>query len=97
MTPKKTALLLMLAAQTASALACWPASTDLRDKLTEIINQLLTLGSPIAFLMMVYMGIKWYMAEGPEDRENARRGIIYVVIGLIMLRGAQEFVHYLLC
>ena len=55
------------------------------------------IGYPIALFMMVYMGAKWAVAEGPEDRENARRGIIYIVIALVMLVSSASFTTYLLC
>lgn len=61
------------------------------------IQMLNTIGFPIGLFMMVYMGIKWMVAEGPEERENARRGIIYIVIGLILLQTARGLVEGLLC
>jgi hypothetical protein len=63
----------------------------------KIQDMLTRIGYPIAFVMMVYMGAKWIISEGPEDRENARRGVIYIVIALIMLRASAAFVRYLLC
>ena len=94
MNTRKTALLaLLLAAKDVQAGAC---ANYLPEMLT-IITQLQTIGAPIAFLMMIYLGMKWYMAEGPEDRENSRRGVIYVIIGVILLQAAMPLVHYLLC
>lgn len=55
------------------------------------------IGYPIAFFMMVYMGVKWVMADGPSDRENARRGIIYIIIGVILLRASRQIVYFILC
>ncbi len=89
---KKAALLLLLA-QNASAEACManiPA-------LNELILDIQTIGNPIGFFMLAYMGVKWIVAEGPQDVENARRGVIYVVIGLILLKVSHPLVVYLLC
>ena len=62
-----------------------------------VMSQLMTMGAPIGLVMMIYMGVKWVLAEGPEDRENSRRAVIYIIIGLIMLRTAHPLVEYLLC
>ena len=92
MNTRKTALLLLLAAKEAQAATC-----TFLPELQDIITQLQTIGGPIALIMMIYMGMKWFMAEGPEDRENARRGIIYIIIGVILLAATLPLVMYLLC
>lgn len=74
-----------------------PLGSDLMKPVKNIKEFLEKISYPIGFFMIVYMGIKWIISEGPEDRENARRGVIYVVIGLILLKSAVELVTYLLC
>jgi len=95
MKPKKghAAPIILLALTEMAAAQC---GTTL-EATTEIILALTTIGFPIGLFMMIYMGIKWIMAEGAEDRENARRGIIYVVSGLILLRAAAPTITYLVC
>ena len=88
-----TLLLLTLAAQYAAATACAANIPAMND----IMQMLQTIGYPIGIFMVAYMGIKWMLAEGPQDRENARRGIIYVVIGLILLQVSVKLVYFLLC
>lgn len=95
-------LLIILTSPAAYATCSSPASIPALDPntslaLVTIENQLITIGRPLAILMLIYMGVKWLIAEGPEDRDNARRGVIYVVIGIIMLIAAESFVQYLLC
>jgi len=85
-------ILLLFAAQTVSA-SC---ATNL-PTFINIMIWLQQIGYPLALFMMAYMGIKWVMAEGPEPRENARRGVIYVVIGIILLRGGVQLAYNLLC
>ncbi|MBU0762445.1 MAG: pilin [Candidatus Altiarchaeota archaeon] len=68
----------------------YPAIGTIQGYLTEI-------GAPLAWLMMAMMGIRWVMSESPDDRENSRRGVIYVIIGLIMLKSALPFTEYLFC
>jgi len=86
---------LLLAAQDAAASACVDAVAA--TVAANIATMLTTIGNACAYFMMVYMGMKWMMAEDPEGRENARRGVIYIVIGLILLRSSSPLVLYLLC
>ncbi len=85
-------ILLFFAIQTVQA-SC---ATNL-PTFINIMIWLQQIGYPLAFFMMAYMGIKWIMAEGPEPRENARRGVIYVVIGIILLRGGVLLTYNLFC
>jgi len=64
--------------------------------MNRVQNMMQTMGYPLAFIMMLYMGLKWMTAETPSDRENARRGVIYIVIGVILLRVANQVILYLL-
>jgi type IV secretory pathway VirB2 component (pilin) len=64
---------------------------------TEVQTTLTSVGTSLAILMMVLQGIKWMLSETPEEREDAKRGIIYIIIGLILLGSAYSFVYYLLC
>jgi len=74
-----------------------PLGSPIMAPIQNMINFLNTIAYPIGFFMIVYMGIKWIISEGPEDRENSRRGVIYVMIGLIMLKATFYLVEYLLC
>ncbi len=79
---------------------CATAYAQCGESLTEMVaaqKMLKDVGWPIGFFMMVYMGIKWIISEGPEERENARRGVIYVVIGVLVLRTGVGLIEYLMC
>jgi hypothetical protein len=56
-----------------------------------------TAGYAMAFIMMMYMGIKWTIAEGADERENAKKGIIYVIIGVLLLRTGPDFMYIFIC
>ena len=86
-------LFLLLSAGLGFATGC---AADM-PTLTRVMIWLRQIGWPLGLFMMVYMGIKWIISEGPEERENARRGLIYVVIGLILLQGAIQLAYGLLC
>lgn len=63
----------------------------------DVQNSLKYIGAVLAVLFMVLNGIKWIIADGPEDREDAKKGIIYTIIGLILLGAAYQFIYYLMC
>jgi hypothetical protein len=62
----------------------------------SVVDIMTTIGMPIALIMLIYMGIKWSMAESPEEHENAKKGIIYIVIGVILIRVGVGLAYYLL-
>ena len=94
MKPKGALTLLLLA--TLAAAQC--DDPMVRPVLMDnIARPIITIGPPIALFMMVYMGMKWTMAESPEEVENARRGVIYIVIGLLIIMAGVELVYFLLC
>ena len=68
----------------------WGSFTDVQNTLTSV-------GTSLAILMMALQGIKWILSDTPEEREDTKRGIIYIIIGLILLGSAYTFVYYLLC
>jgi len=73
------------------------ASASSWGSFADIQTSLVTIGAVVGLLFMVLEGIAWMMAEGPEEREDAKKGIIYILIGLIILTSAYTFVRYLLC
>jgi hypothetical protein len=70
---------------------------EVLESTDAMIQIMAKIGNPIGQFMMIYMGIKWVVSDGPEERENARRGVIYVVIGLMLLQVASPLVEYLMC
>jgi hypothetical protein len=39
----------------------------------------------LGWMMMVLMGIKWMLADSPNERGEAKKGMLYVVIGLLVI------------
>lgn len=62
---------------------------DAKDALTIIVGAL-------AVLIMTVEGIKMVTAQSPKERDDAKKGMIYVVIGLLLFLIAENFVLYLL-
>jgi type IV secretory pathway VirB2 component (pilin) len=88
-------LLLSLLAVNVVAVGCDDPAA--RAAAANISVMLTTIGNACGVVMIIYMGLKWMLADDPQGRENARRGIIYIIIGLIILRVASALVYYLMC
>ena len=61
-------------------------------QLVELNTGLKTVASALGVLIITYAGIKWIMSEGPQERDDAKKTIIYAVIGLIIVSIADELV-----
>jgi hypothetical protein len=59
---------------------------------TELNNGLKTVASALGTLVITYAGIKWIMSEGPQERDDAKKTIIYALVGLIIVSLADELV-----
>lgn len=77
--------------------ACMDACLGICKTHEELCNLIHILGgiavAASVFLIMVH-GLKWMTAEDSEGRDNARRGIIYVFIGLILVMVAATLASY---
>lgn len=59
----------------------------------NIVNFLFRLVPPVAALMLMFAGVKFFMAvDNPGEVKNAQNVIKSVVIGLIIIYGAWAFV-----
>ncbi|MBD3262558.1 MAG: hypothetical protein GF334_12970 [Candidatus Altiarchaeales archaeon] len=63
----------------------------------EIICGLHQIGTILALLFTVIAGMRWMMAEDPQSKDNAKRSIIYILIGLLLLFVGGNVILYLLC
>jgi heme O synthase-like polyprenyltransferase len=60
------------------------------------INTLLYgIAAGIAALMITMHAVKWKTADNPNDREEAKRGIINVILALILIMIAATIVRLL--
>ena len=58
---------------------------DILQTIGGVNNMLYGIAAGIAVLMITFHAIRWKTAGGPAEREEARRGIINVVLGLIII------------
>lgn len=63
----------------------------------DIIFILQSIGAGIAVIMLMINGIKWILlADDPSGRQDARRGIYYVLIGIAIMVTALALVNFIL-
>ena len=67
-------------------------SADIIETIGGINNLLYGIAAGIAILMITIHAIKWKTASSPADREEAKRGIINVILGLIIIIIAASLV-----
>ena len=57
------------------------------------ICSLKTVAYSLGWIMMVIMGIKWIIADSPNERADAKKGMIYIVIGLLVVKSAVQLIQ----
>jgi hypothetical protein len=60
--------------------------------LTWIAN-LRTVAYALGWLMMVLMGLKWIISESANERAEAKKGMIYIVVGLLIVTSARALLQ----
>jgi len=68
-----------------------PIKADSFQELVEaILKVVVTIGTPIAILAIIYSGFLFVKARGkPEDLVAARTALMWTIIGVVVLLGAQ--------
>jgi hypothetical protein len=47
----------------------------------------------LGWLMMIIMGVKWILADSPNERADAKKGMMYIIIGLLVVRSAAQLIQ----
>jgi len=47
----------------------------------------------LGWIMMVFMGIKWIVADSANERAEAKKGMIYIVIGLLIVASVSSLLQ----
>lgn len=55
------------------------------DELNALNEGLVTVAAALGVLMISIQGLKWVTSETPQDRADAKKGIEYVLIGLLVV------------
>lgn len=64
--------------------------------MADVQTILLAVGSALAAAMIAWEGVKWITADNPAEREDAKKGVIYVMIGLVLLKSSNRIIEFLL-
>lgn len=65
---------------------------DIMATLGSVNSMLYGIAAGLAVLMITFHAIRWKMAAGPAEREEAKRGMINVVFGLIIIMLAATLI-----
>ncbi|MBM3308939.1 MAG: hypothetical protein FJY77_01675 [Candidatus Altiarchaeales archaeon] len=55
------------------------------------------IASALGALIFVNSGVRWIAAQSPEERDDAKKTIIYVIVGLIAVAIAKDIVEAIYC
>ncbi|MDD5041356.1 MAG: TrbC/VirB2 family protein [Candidatus Peribacteraceae bacterium] len=71
--------------------------SDLRDAIMKVIQKVLTFMTLIAVVMIIVAGIRYIISQGEEsEKDKAKKMIIYVIIGLIIILISQAIVTFVI-
>lgn len=72
-----------------------PHGNTNNDTIATIMTIVLTILGAVAFLMLVVSGLRFVLSSGEPDKvAQARNGIIYALVGLILAISAQAIVVF---
>ena len=72
-----------------------PVFADIIDTIGGVNTVLYGIAAGIAALMVTIHAIKWKTAENPAEREEAKKGIISVILALMLIMIAATLVGVL--
>lgn len=72
-----------------------PATTDIRSTITNLLKSVLNYMALFAVIFIVIAGIRLIVSQGEDEaKEKAKKTIIYVVVGLIVILFARVIVEF---
>ena len=66
-------------------------STEMAALNTGLVN----IAAALGVLVISYAGLRWIMSTGPQEREDAKKTVIYAIIGLLVVSIAYDLVDAL--
>lgn len=67
------------------------------NMLNELKSSFTMLAGALGLFMFSIFGLMFILSNSPQERDDAKKGMIYVVIGLLMVAIGEQFVHALYC
>jgi type IV secretory pathway VirB2 component (pilin) len=70
-------------------------SSDIRRRIIDILQQVLNFLALIAVIVIIIAGIRLILSQGEDDaKDKAKKTIIYVVAGLVVILLAKVIVNF---
>lgn len=88
-----TSIAYLIASLTVSAQNAPPEMKEMYD----VNKRLCEIAGALAILLIGFQGFKYLGADNPQERDDAKKGMVYVVIGLIVVALAGIFVSEIYC
>lgn len=72
-----------------------PLPVQSGDTLQQVLNIVFGVSASIALLLIVISGFRYIVANGdPNSTASAKRGILYAVVGLVVVMAAYSIVAF---
>jgi outer membrane murein-binding lipoprotein Lpp len=78
-------------------LAGCAVAVDPTAEMNELIKALRKIAAALAILLIAVQGLKYVTAESPDDRAEAKKGLIWIIAGLLIAAIAANLVCGLYC
>jgi hypothetical protein len=65
--------------------------------INELKTGIFDLATGLAALMITIQGVQWILSTQPEEREECKKAILYILLALIVVSSANELVNALYC
>ncbi len=66
-------------------------------EMSDLIVALKTVAAALAVLLISIQGLKYITAESPNDRAEAKKGLIWIIVGLVVAAVSANLVCGLYC
>lgn len=63
----------------------------------ELKQGFFDLATALAVLMITIQGVRWILSDQPEERDECKKAVIYVMLALIAAASAEVIVNALYC
>ncbi|MFH1835802.1 MAG: pilin [Methanobacteriota archaeon] len=73
------------------------SSQDYLTEMSDLIVALKTVAAALAVLLISIQGLKYITAESPNDRAEAKKGLIWIIVGLVVAAVSANLVCGLYC
>lgn len=88
---------LLILAMILLAKIAWATDIPETSEIWNLYSEMKSVGAALGALVIVYAGLRWIMAENPQDRDDAKKAVIYTIVGLLVIAVAKEIVDAIYC